>query len=488
MKQTALAAIRSCPWLVLTLGTAAILTIASAPSHGQEARHGDITRKLQADKDRLSSTEQKAKTLSTDVDKLRDEQARINTELIETGRLTQDSERRMTQIETRLGELDAQEKLIRGSLARRHGEMSRLFGVMQRMGRNPPPVIVTRREDALKMVRSAMLLARAYPGLKAQADELSAKLNDLMRVMASATRERERLAHETTRLNDTRTRLAALKEAKRQSLADRQRELAEVRQVATEISRNVSSLSELIKKLDREVAERTPLGAYENEQSKLASSAPAGTADGTKAAAATGEGKSVASASERTGASAAPGSKPPEQKVALNAPGPGKPSVALLPRGPFTYDPKRLKPAMPFHKAKGRLPWPAHGRLRLSFGDKTPFGSTSRGVVLETRTGATVVSPCDGWVVYSGEFRSYGLVLIINAGDGYHVLLANLARIDVEVGRFVLEGEAIGAMSTNFTARSPNNKPELYVEFRNKAGQSIDPSPWWAEGSQKVQG
>ena len=54
---------------------------------------------------------------------------------------------------------------------------------MQRMGRNPPPVIVTQREDALQMVRSAMLLARAFPELKTQADELSRRLQDLVRVI-----------------------------------------------------------------------------------------------------------------------------------------------------------------------------------------------------------------------------------------------------------------------------------------------------------------
>ena len=52
----------------------------------------------------------------------------------------------------------------------------------QRIGRNPPPVLVTRREDALKMVRSAMLLSSAFPELKDQAVSLSTRLGDLQRV------------------------------------------------------------------------------------------------------------------------------------------------------------------------------------------------------------------------------------------------------------------------------------------------------------------
>ena len=131
---------------------------------------------------------------------------------------------------------------------------------------------------------------------------------------------------------------------------------------------------------------------------------------------------------------------------------------------------------------------PAQGRRLLAYGDKNQFGRLMKGLTIETRAGATVVSPCDGWIVYAGEFRSYGQVLIINAGGGYHILLANLARIDVEVGRFVLAAEPVGAMASNMTGRPQGVAPVLYVEFRNKEGQSIDPTPWWADGSQKVQG
>ena len=62
---------------------------------------------------------------------------------------------------------------------------------------------------------------------------------------------------------------------------------------------------------------------------------------------------------------------------------------------------------MPFSEAKGLLPLPAQGRRVLNFGDKTQYGSQSKGLVLETRHGGQVVSPCDGWIVYAGEFRSY---------------------------------------------------------------------------------
>ena len=48
------------------------------------------------------------------------------------------------------------------------------------------------------------------------------------------------------------------------------------------------------------------------------------------------------------------------------------------------------------------------------------MGGTLRGISLQTRGEARIIAPTDGWVVYAGPFRSYGQLLIINAGGGYH--------------------------------------------------------------------
>ena len=59
---------------------------------------------------------------------------------------------------------------------------------------------------------------------------------------------------------------------------------------------------------------------------------------------------------------------------------------------------------------------------------------------------AVVASPSDGWVAFSGPYRTYGQLLIINAGGGYYVVLAGMERINVEVGQFVLAGEPVALM------------------------------------------
>jgi septal ring factor EnvC (AmiA/AmiB activator) len=164
----------------------------------------------------------------------------------------------------------------------------------------------------------------------------------------------------------------------------------------------------------------------------------------------------------------------------------GQSSLAAL------KDPGRMSPAVDFASAKGRLPLPVNGVRLREFGAIDGYGGTERGLSLSTRAGAQVTAPCDGWVVYSGPFRNYGQLLILNAGGGYHVLLAGMERISVDLGQFVLTGEPIAVMGGGSRAVSAiatgSSQPVLYVEFR-KDGTPVDPAPWWAaiEG-EKVRG
>jgi septal ring factor EnvC (AmiA/AmiB activator) len=457
----------------------AVLVAAMPQAAAAQALGPDEARKrLEADRGRLEANKRRSKELQSDLDKIAAERERINARLVETAKLIQQSEGQLSLIESRLGELEAQERHLRGSLEARHGSISALLAAMQRMGRNPPPVMVTRREDALTMVRSAMLLASAFPELRGQAVALSEQLNDLLRVKTSIRTEGEKLRAETSRLNDARVRLAGVQEEKRQSLSERQAELAQVRQAAADISKSVADLGDLISKLDKEVAERTGLGSYEKE---IAADPPASPFATTVEAPA---GAKPPGAAPPTKCAAGPGGRPAEARDA---------SIVLAPSGGdrvAMLTPGRIKPQIAFSDARGILPMPASGKRVLKFGEKTQYGSQSKGLVLETRHGGQVVSPCDGWIVYAGEFRSYGQLLIINAGGGYHILLAGLSQIDVQLGQFVLTGEPVGVMSTagrTTPGKAQDNAPVLYIEFR-KDQRPIDPDPWWADASRKVQG
>jgi murein hydrolase activator len=155
-------------------------------------------------------------------------------------------------------------------------------------------------------------------------------------------------------------------------------------------------------------------------------------------------------------------------------------------------DPARLTPAIAFAAAKGALPLPVSGVKIRDFGSPDGLGGTEKGLWIASRAGAQVTAPCDGWVVYAGPFRSYGQLLILNAGGGYHVLLAGMERISVDLGQFVLTGEPVAVMGGGAQSAAAvaigSNQPVLYVEFR-KDGTPVDPSPWWATtDNEKVRG
>ena len=445
----------------------------------------EVRAKLEMRRQELDAAKERAKFIQGDLAEIKQEREKLNAKLQETAAQIQKTEGRLTASETKLVEQEGLEKALRSDLENNSDRIAKLMGALQRMGRNPPPVLYTQRADALQMVRSAMLLAQAFPELRKDALALANKLNHLIEVTTSIRNERDALKTDTANLADARTRMQGLLENKKQTLNERQAELAQVRATAAELAKSVTDLNDLIAKLDSAVTAATPLGAYDAEtRAKMADTPQVALPPSTQP-------PSTQNATQAV-VSVLPAKPATQDKVAaLVPPAPPKPSVVELAPASLTLgggNPGRLKPAIPFHEARARLPQPAQGRRAIAFGDKTQYGGQSKGIVIETRQNAQITSPCDGWIVYAGEFRSYGQLLIINAGGGYHVLLAGLSQIDVQPGQFVLAAEPVGTMSGTAAAQGKtSNSPVLYVEFR-KDGRPIDPDPWWVDGHQKVQG
>lgn len=124
-----------------------------------------------------------------------------------------------------------------------------------------------------------------------------------------------------------------------------------------------------------------------------------------------------------------------------------------------------------------RLGLPAAGQIVQEYGDKMPSGRKAEGIIVRTRASAQVVAPADGEIVFSGPFRSYGLMLILRTGDGYHIVLSGLANIYGARGQTVLAGEPVGQMSDREEFPS-----ELYMELRRN-GTPEDPAKWMSRSA-----
>jgi murein hydrolase activator len=123
----------------------------------------------------------------------------------------------------------------------------------------------------------------------------------------------------------------------------------------------------------------------------------------------------------------------------------------------------------------GQLTAPVAGTVVRAWGEPTD-GGPAMGISYHAAPAARVVAPCSGRVVFSDRFRSYGLLLIVDCGGGYHAVLAGFDRLDAKVGQTVAAGEPIGVMPA-WEPGSTGSRPSLYVELRHD-GQPVNPAPW----------
>ena len=390
----------------------------------------------------IEVTTERQAALRAEMDQLDQDRTTLNKSLIETGERARGLERQIDEAEQRMGGLLDEEKTVHASLSARRGVLANVLGALQRMGRKPPPAIVVRPEDALASVRSAMLLGSVVPELRVEAEALATDLQHLVALKDEQSRERDRMRADASALAEERTRIEFLVDDKRKARARSEQQLSEEQAKSEQLAKSATSLKGLIADLEGQIT----------------------------AASEAAEAAKQAEAANQAAMNDGRASRQPENLGAAD----------------------RIAPAVAFASTKGLLPRPANGVQLKAFGDADGLGGTTQGLSIATRASARVSSPSDGWVVYAGPFRSYGQLLIINAGGGYHILLAGMERIDVELGQFVLAGEPVALMGTRLLASSSTvgvgaTQPVLYVEFR-KDGNSIDPAPWWARSNDEKVG
>ncbi|MGQ4273715.1 murein hydrolase activator EnvC family protein [Terrihabitans sp. B22-R8] len=425
----------------LAAGVLALLIAACPLAVSAQPRDPETKRQeLEARRAELDRARQNEERIRAELGDIAQERERLAEELVTTAARIRSTEGEITGAEQRLTDLSASERDVQVKLAESRAVVAELLAALQRMGRRPPPAIIVQPKDALTSVRTAMLLGNLLPEIRGQTQVLAQDLAELERVRGEIAGQRDTLATAHADLQASQQRIGILIEARQKRQSEQETALVDERQNTQKLSRDVRSLEELIARMEREIA------------------------------------------SSRKAAEAAARQRPGE----LDAP-PSRSELAAL------NDPGRIAPAFSFASAKGLLPLPVNGLTLTRFGEEDAYGSTQKGISISTRSRAQVTAPCDGWVVYAGPFRSYGQVLILNAGGGYHVLLAGMQTVNVTLGQFVLTGEPVAEMGegANQTASMIGGgaaQPVLYVEFR-KDGQSINPGPWWANSSaEKVRG
>lgn len=126
-----------------------------------------------------------------------------------------------------------------------------------------------------------------------------------------------------------------------------------------------------------------------------------------------------------------------------------------------------------FVSQKGLLQWPLKGRVAHSYGSQRSGSLRWEGWMIGAKSGQPVNAVHDGQVIFSNYLRGFGLLIILNHGDGYMTLYAHNEQLLKDTGDWVLSNETIARAGDS----GGLDKPALYFEIR-KQGQPADPKVW----------
>lgn len=408
-------------------------------------KRDEVGRELQELSRSMRVSDEKAAELEESIAALSKTSESLKQALIESAARRKDLERKIAAGEKKLAELGISEDKIRHSFKDRRAILAEVLAALQRMGRNPPPALLVSPEDALASVRTAILLGAVVPGIRKETEKLAADLAELVRLRTEGEKETETLVATIASRQEEERRMDLLLVENDRLSRQNSLELATEKRRAEELAARASNMEGLIASLEteirsvREAADRAR--AEEERLRKL--------------------------------------SDEQRQKARELA-------ASSLP------DKNRIAPAYAFSDLKQKLELPAAGEILRQFGDPDGTGHEAKGMVIASAPGSLVTAPADGWVVYAGEFRSYGQMIILNTGDGYHVVLSGMDRINTGQGKFVLSGEPLAVMGEKRVASATalaleTDRPTLYIEFR-KDGKPVDSREWWTgSGSGKAQ-
>jgi septal ring factor EnvC (AmiA/AmiB activator) len=143
--------------------------------------------------------------------------------------------------------------------------------------------------------------------------------------------------------------------------------------------------------------------------------------------------------------------------------------------------PGDVSPGPGFAALRGRLSWPADGRVVAEYGPQVNprFGTKTfrNGIDIEATEGSNIAAVFPGHVVYTGWFRGYGNLIIVDHGGEYYTVYAHAADIRVTEGDEVKQGQIIGTVGDTGSLQGPR----LYFEVRH-GGKPQDPAQWLRPG------
>ncbi|MDQ3057314.1 MAG: peptidoglycan DD-metalloendopeptidase family protein [Pseudomonadota bacterium] len=160
-----------------------------------------------------------------------------------------------------------------------------------------------------------------------------------------------------------------------------------------------------------------------------------------------------------------------KQRTVAKSPKSPKSSKSNRAGSTSTSPPRTVASAMPIKV--GGLGWPLNGTLLAGYGGTMPDGRASAGVLIGAPVGSSVRAVADGRVVFAEWMSGYGLISIVDHGNGYMSLYAHNDALLRDAGDSVKRGDAIASVGNS----GGQGRPALYFELRRN-GQPVNPGAW----------
>ena len=380
----------------------------------------------------VKKVEEQAKQKTLETKRLQAQAIQLNLELskidktiITLAQKIQNNEKKLSDLEENLALLKKDLVVKEAEFVRENNSLVQTIAALQNMSLNPSESVILQPLSPIDIIRSAILLRETVPFLNQKSAKLKVDLENVYEQKRKIESTFEEAKKQKSLLEQQQVEMRRLMTKKTAMRREVEAKGAESQKIAATLTSKAHDLRELLEELERqkeiarkkrEEAER--LAALKRQQ-EMQKSGAAHTVD------------------TKTHASI-----------------------------------KKQVQGGKFARAKGSLHRPVSGTKVTDYGQLISKGVTSKGIVYKTRSEAQVTALFDGTVIFSGPFKGYGNIIIVEHGDGYLSLLAGLGKIDCDVGQMLLAGEPVGTMPKS-------NNSKLYVEIR-KNRHPINPSPWIA--------
>lgn len=396
-------------------------TLLAGTSAGAQSQR-EAERKLQQLRDELKTISADRRDLEGKRGTAAQQLRQADEKVAKTARALSETETALRTHEQKLSELQQQRAQLQRGLREQRVQLAALLRAADHVGRNAPLKVLSQDTvgDATRMLADHRYVQNA----RAQRIQgLTTQLEALTQVEQQITERRQALD-------------AARAQQKAQAsslLKDRSQQAATVAQLDTRYQQRA----------EREKALGQDAKALEQLLANLRAAAAKAEAE-RRAAAKRAAAEAAAQAKRgKTDRPERPGKTPP--KVVANAPAP----------------------------KVGGLSWPVSGNLLARFNATLPDGHTSKGVLIGAPKGSTVTAVADGTVVFSDWMTGYGMILIVDHGNGYMSLYAHNDTLLRDAGASIKRGEAVAKVGSS----GGQGVPALYFELRRN-GQPVDPSSW----------